>query len=746
MLAPALLFAAPYALLLAWFHGVDVYHAHFSSSGPIVFVYNGFRVLFIFYLFWMVEVVGALLLRAVAGVEFEQLGVIARLALAFFAGAGVWHVVMLALGYLDLYTVPLAMVLTLPLVALSYGDARAAAAELRPGGGGTGRLAGEFAPGLLGRLLAGVAAIVFAALLLIKGLYPGGGHDYFTHYFYYLQAVIDRGGVWPNDVWYHYYYDKGAGLYFLAILITDFLAPQLVTFCFMAVAAVALLLTLQRIAPRTLWPLVGVVLFLACYVYTPGAAVLYGNNGGWGEFEKLHEINAAMVMAVLWMTIEALSVAGRARLAWAVGAGAAIVGAIIVNITISIFLGGFFAVLALGQALRRRFGAALLCCGLATVAGCSLIAILVINQLTTGLANDQGILWFWRFADLAKLARWGALLNLIVFLNDYQRLVATTAPLSIHTVVFLVQSLRLELVWPLAAGGLAVALPALLRQRWNRSAATTMAVMAAAGLIFVVLALAFGRDQQVSFYRYASFATAPTIVCAVLCWTLASRDGVLMPLARSGPLALAALLVCLGFNAYPRQTWGALKRGLEFFVGRYSIDVAYQTQYGPAPRLQWSAIYPGSRGAYETVGPRVPIWSFHIHTYCMLPDCLVESYPSFLMTRHWDRVMFGTAEEAKQTLHSGHIDYFLFTRADEIRDPLPLSPLFTPDNISRYLGIRWTDGTSSLLTWLGPGVQPLRGEWVADYARAVAQSGTVQSFPYQAVQQDLAQLHPDPLR
>ena len=105
---PRLFFALPYALLLVWFHGVDVYYRHFSEAELIVLLYNCFRVLFIFYLFWMVETVGALLLRAVARQELDQIGVLERLALGFFTGTAVWHAAMLGLGYLDLYTVPVA--------------------------------------------------------------------------------------------------------------------------------------------------------------------------------------------------------------------------------------------------------------------------------------------------------------------------------------------------------------------------------------------------------------------------------------------------------------------------------------------------------------------------------------------------------------------------------------------------------------------------------------------------------------
>jgi hypothetical protein len=192
---PQLAFALPYVALLFWFHEVDVYHRHFSESGVIVVAYNCFRVLFIFYLFWIVATAGLFLLRAVAGRELAGLGVFERLTLGFFTGAGAWHVTMLALGYLDLYNVPIAIAVTLPLVILSYVPARAATCEIYHGViTARGRDGFDF-------LLLAFATIAISMLLLVKGLYPGGGHDYFTHYFYYSQTVIERGGLWPNDVW-----------------------------------------------------------------------------------------------------------------------------------------------------------------------------------------------------------------------------------------------------------------------------------------------------------------------------------------------------------------------------------------------------------------------------------------------------------------------------------------------------------------------------------------------------------------
>ncbi len=737
---PQLAFALPYLALLAWFREVDVYHRHFFEPGLIVVAHNFFRVLYIFYLYWIVATPGLLLLRAIARQEFAELGVLERLAAGFFTGAGVWHAAMLAFGFLDLYTVPIAIALTLPVVILSYVPARTAADDIcskvtRANGLGRGAL--EW-------LLLAFTGIAFVTLLLVKGLYPGGGHDYFTHYFYYFQTVIKHGGLWPNDVWYQYYYSKGAGLFFLSMLVTDPLAPQLATFCFMTMATIALFLILRRIASGTLWPLVGITLFLCIYISTPGSAVLYSANGGWGDFEKLHEINAALVVAVFWLTLETLSRANRRPILWLIATASAIVCAILINMTIAVYFGLLFALIAAFCAARCQVAPLLVCIGLGAVSIGVFIAVLLLNQLTTGLADDQGIFLFWNYANVEKLAQWGALPLVIMAHLGRQAMVAANVPLSIHTVIFLIESSRLDIVAPLVLGGTIVALPSLVRGRWNRSLDMATLVMAFATLAFIAIALLFGRAQQVSFYRYASFTTAAAIVWGILAWNLDETDSVMSRISRFRPTAVIVLLSCVFYGAYPQMTLGALKRGLSFAVGRYSLDAAYTTQYGPPPRRAWSAIYAGARGAYGVVGPGTPIWSLHIHTYCMLPDCLVESYPSFLMTHHWDRVMFGAPDEAEQTLRAAHLDYFLFTREDEIRDPLPLSPLFSADNIGHSLGILWTDGTTSLLTWLGPGVTPLDRAWIADYRRAVERSGTVQSFPYAAMKQIFAGLDATP--
>jgi hypothetical protein len=737
---PLLAFSLPYVALLIWFQEVDVYHQHFSDSGIIVFAYNCFRVLFIFYLFWIVTTPGLMLLRTVARQELGELGELERLALGFFAGAGVWHTAMITFGYLDLYSVPIAVAVTLPLIVLSYVPARAAAVEIYR------RIArvGRHRLGALDWLLLALIGIAFAALLLVKGLYPGGGHDYYTHYFYYFQSVIHHGGVWPNEVWYHYFYDKGDGLFFLGILLTDPLAPQLVTFTFMAAAALVIFLASRDGAPHTCWPWVAVVLFFAIYLYTPG----------WGEFEKAHELTTALVIAVFWIAAGALERCGKLRnMLWPVATSMSITTAVIVTPTIAVFLNAVFGLLSVWYLIVGERRRALLSVLFATIGVVLLAGTLAVNYATTGLITDQNVITAWPFSNLDKLDHWGALPMVIKLIWGRLILVAESLPLS-KLPKLLIQSSRLDLIYPLIDSAAVIGVAALIfRSRSGRWADTAhiphhIGILLAALPIFAAITLMAGRVQPVSFYRYSGFMVPLMIVVAIGLWAIPPPDsgGRLVRLVhdrRAPAVVLALSLLTIAAATPPARFFQILlPRASRFAVGAVSVDTAYTLQ-PPTPTLAVNAIYPGARGAYAVVGPGTPIWSMQYLIYCMLPDCLIETTDSFILPK-WADVMFGSAEQARRALQSTGHNYFLISREFPLADSLPWSELFSPDNIARYLGIRWTDGTTSLLTWLNPGVRPLDQAWIANYRRAVDESVTVQAFPFEAMKQIFARLNATP--
>jgi hypothetical protein len=193
-----------------------------------------------------------------------------------------------------------------------------------------------------------------------------------------------------------------------------------------------------------------------------------------------------------------------------------------------------------------------------------------------------------------------------------------------------------------------------------------------------------------------------------------------------------------------RDTGPLSANALAHAAGIISIDDAYAPRRAGGAEAPWGGIYPGARGAYTIVGPRTPIWSMNVFCYCMLPDCKMMSFWLDLMTQSWDRVIWGTPEEGQQALRAAGLNYFLFSRELDIFGPLPLSPLFSPDNIGRYFGIRWTDGTTTLLTWAGPDTTAPDESWLAEYRAAVTASPFLRRFPNAEMKAIFDRLHATP--
>ena len=99
----------------------------------------------------------------------------------------------------------------------------------------------------------------------------------------------------------------------------------------------------------------------------------------------------------------------------------------------------------------------------------------------------------------------------------------------------------------------------------------------------------------------------------------------------------------------------------------------------------------------------------------MLPDCNVEGFTSFQMSPHEGSIYFNNPQEAKAQLKKENLNYFFFSNILDIRDPLAVSPLFSPEHIADHLGIAWTDGENTLLTWKEQASRPIDANWLMHY-------------------------------
>jgi hypothetical protein len=185
----------------------------------------------------------------------------------------------------------------------------------------------------------------------------------------------------------------------------------------------------------------------------------------------------------------------------------------------------------------------------------------------------------------------------------------------------------------------------------------------------------------------------------------------------------------------PAETANALR----FLSGQWSLAEAYgHAESGYA----FGAINPSALAAARQLPYGTPIWSTNVDSYCMVPGCQIEDVISFKMSGRLDDILGGDPDLAKRRLQEAGLNYFLFMKDYRITDLLPFSKLFAPETISRYLGIKWTDGSTFLLTWIGPDTRPIGPDFLDAYTRRRAEPDALRWFKFDQLAPLIATIAP----
>src|ERR1700722_1112657 len=734
--------------VVAWFDAIDVYHRHFFDAGPIVAADNVMRIIFVVVFSWLIYAPGA----AIAGLAMSTdqraaLTPAERAVLGFGIGLGIWHVAMLILGILGLYYRPVIAGLCLAVVVASaWHFANVAVA----GGrslvlGLVGLRHGRATPQQIGIILIAVAAVW---LLLLRGLFPGGGGDYYTHYFYYYLEVLKNHGLAPNDVWYHYYYSKGSGLVFLGMLLTDPEAPALTTFPCVIFAAVAIATLAARMMPGSLWPAAGALIYLLYYLLG------FSDIGG-SEFQKDHEEIAALVVLTAWaLCMERCA----PPLPFRVMAAASAIAAAIVTQAVGVLLSVFVGLLCTWSILRRRWREMWAYGVVAAAIAGVVLAMFVLSYVQTGLASDQALDLMLHFADVRRLDRWGVIPQVIAVAWIRDNYLALVPPFGWGDVKQLFQFMRLRGLWPFLIGPIIAVIIIYALDRfapWKRPrlgdpteaafAGATAARLAGLLLFFIVIALLVGRAQSISFERLSTFFVPLLVLFAIACsaWLLNGKlqscGDPWMCTVLPAVLLIAVLGAWQGKDHWSRRLPVETANALRFFFGRFSLADAYTHATGG---YAFGAINPEALKAARQVPYGTPIWSTNVDSYCMVPGCLIEDVISFKMSGRLDDILGGDPELAKQRLQEAGLNYFLFMKDYRILDLLPYSRLFAPDTIGRYLGVKWSDDSTFLLTWTGPDTTPIGPAFLEPYTRLRPPPDALQWFKFDELAPLIATIAP----
>jgi hypothetical protein len=694
--------------------------------------------MFIGYLFFIFYFTGEKFLNKVINTGNINFTKSEKIATSFFAGIGIWHITLLVLGVGGLFRSDLFLALTGSLLLFSYHEFSNFFIKLRGIDGSLHVSKYQSRWRIVTKKISICIMVTTAILLLIvKGLFPAGGHDYYVHYSQFYKEVILSGSIWPNNVWYHFFYSKGAGAFYLAILLTDFLGPQLVTLCMMIGAMLAMFALLERLVVASSIRYLTVAILFGIYIYTPGPSENM-NHGGWGDFEKLHEIQTAIIIFLIYALVKISNcqdnnIDSRVK----ISAILATTAAVIITPAMTVFYLITYLIIFLKCLIQKRQKEAIAVAQIGISGTLAALGILFFNFYATGLPSDQGLLFFWKIINFDKLDSWGVLPEIIRLHAWHTGASVSAGPLiKKETPQFIANVFRLDLTYfwvMLPVVGFTASISRLYHGKINfmplNNSVITISIFALSG---TMIAIFFGQSQHISFYRFSSFLVPIPILLSIALHKMLWNNLDLSPTqARIRKKRENSILyICVALSLYPvlsllnsEKSRDIINKSISFAIGKISIESAYINQYSWPGRLSWGGIYPGIRGAVTELPKNARLRSFNIHSYCMLPDCKIETHMSNILGADYLTVLYGSASEAKQALQIGGLNYFFISTELAIQDPLSKSALFNPNSIDKYLGIVWTDGVSALLTWREQNkTTEISPQWLSAYREKVVES------------------------
>ena len=228
------------------------------------------------------------------------------------------------------------------------------------------------------------------------------------------------------------------------MLLTDPEAPALTTYPCVVFAAVAIATLAARMAPNSLWPAAGAVIYLFYYL------VSFSADGG-GQFQKDHEEVAALVALTAWALCMERRAAPRP---FRIMAAATAIAAALVTPPIAILLGFFVGLLAAWSMVRRRWSDVWGYGVVVTAIAIAVLAVFVVSYLQTGLASDQALDLMLRFADPVRLDRWGVIPQIIAVAWIRDNYLQWEQPFGRATLQEIADFMRLRFLWPFLTGPL----------------------------------------------------------------------------------------------------------------------------------------------------------------------------------------------------------------------------------------------------------------------------------------------------
>jgi len=704
-IAGPLLFTVLYVVILWWFAVVDVYNSQFFCDGhrKTYLAYNLFRVLFITYLACLFYCLGRCQLRWLERRYGPlRLSLLDEFVLCFFSGAAVMAFFLFALGFLNLYYRLVMSLITIPLVPVAYPAVADYVTRISVAFRQTWVNDRNPARASLKWISLGCVGFLAILLLIMKGLPPGGYGDYYTHYLPYFKQVVESHGLWPNDIWYHFYVSKGATITFLGVLLTDFQAPELVTYLFFLASALALCSIMSKCSRNVVAPLTAVAAYIAAFVFTDRP----GNISAWGIFQKHHEFTASLIASVAWALIQWRE-DGPQRKAWTLITAVLVAHTVLFAPTSLPLVLVMIGLGLIGAGLYRRWPLVRSLLVLSLVGPSVVVGLMALNYKITGMVEITPFRTCWKFADQEKFSKWWSPYLMVLLeegsapdMGDIQVVKHLDMPRHAYIKqVLRAEAVRCFLPHQLCVIGVAGGI-VLLFLRGRRIPFSLFRVsFLLAGTLASAALLSQIATQPVSVYRYFSFTVLFGVGTAVSAWLLLFRLMRSRRLVWLSSYILPYTVVCW---VTAHVVWTIpeveLRRCWNCARGSTSLASGFASTNG----VFWPAV-----AMRKVIGPTARVYTLNVNNYSTAPQCELESFVSFALHRDWHEILFEPAPRAREVLQAQGLNYFVIDLNAIVVDIIQYSPLLCPENIRDNFEVAWREGDVYLLTWPGSSTTPV---------------------------------------
>lgn len=678
----ASLFTGVYVAITVLLHIIDLRTRYFDQGGLAYPLHHFLMMILGFYLGWFFYSVGNSIVKLFNRKnQPDKLHGLDRVIMCGFLGISAIQLLMIGLGFLGLLYTWLAIFSTSLFLFFSWPQLVSSGKQLL-------RIPNVrlcTSSHLIECFLFFLLCIILGYLFLAKVIFPSFDWDTIMHYDQYFMAVLRNHHIYPNSIWYHYFYSKGAGDFILGILLSDQDGHKLITYITLVYACMALWSLLSLCGSRIV-SLTFIIIYLGIYV-----------SNSWYIFDKQHVMMSCMILGLLWANMRYFFADDTVKPTLVYTSALMVTATILfVPTTVGLLL-PVYGLLTMFYGWQKNRTDAIYNGILSLSAIVALTLLLTINYITTGMLEINPVEPFLRLSNQNRMSQWMSPYIVLWLVEGFPHKL-TTFSFSIHMKAAEQWAMNLlhitEFHWlkPLRYMWLVFCGIYLARSKlfpFKNPYEHIKLICSIMLLLVVGFIMSSTMNQPVSVARFFIFTTPllllmfAVFVMIIIRLTIPPNKHLPIFLLFTGFVVINTFIIIRAEHQWRNAIY-------PFAIGKLTFENAYASHGLFSKDAAVARRYVG-------IDERI-ISSNPMHQSYAIPGRPMEVELNYSY-RQWHTMVFDNPIKARFAYEMEGIKYFYFDFKYPISGMIPFSPLFTTSGILTHLQVVWHSKSAYLLTW-----------------------------------------------